>query len=89
MHKEILTNEQWKDYVDLYFILRDHLTMKQISKKARQIFGNEYNERIFRTTLSYFKDINYAEQVTYRPGFAVDNTIIEKALLKHSLEWKP
>ncbi len=80
---------KWKDYVDLYFLLRDHLTLEQINKRAHQIFGNEYNERIFRIALCYFKDINYAEEVAYKPGYAVDDAIIKKALKKYSLEWKP
>ena len=77
----------WKDYVDLFFLLRDHLTLEKINKKAQQIFGNEYNERIFRNALSYFKDINYSPAIAYRPGFAVSDKTIKKELERLSLEW--
>ncbi len=79
---------KWKDYVDLYFLLCDHLTLAQISRKAQRIFGNEYNERIFRNALSYFKDINYSPPVAYRPGFSVEEKTVKKGLEKFSLEWK-
>lgn len=29
---------KWKDYVDLYFLLRDHYTLEQISERAHEIF---------------------------------------------------
>lgn len=77
---------KWKDYVDLYFILKGHLTLDQVNRKARQIFGPEHNEKIFRTQLSYFEDINYSEAVTYRPGCAVTDKTIKKALMRYSLE---
>lgn len=77
---------KWKDYVDLYFILQDHLTLHQINQKAKEIFGPEYNEKIFRTQLAYFDDMNYSETVTYRPGFAVTDKTIKKALVQYSLE---
>jgi len=44
---------KWKDYVDLYFIIKEHYSIDKITKKAKQIFGKEFNERMFRTQL-YF-----------------------------------
>jgi len=72
--------------IDLYFILRDHITITQIDRKGREIFGNEYNARIFHTQLAYFEDVDYREEVVYKPGFSVDKKIIQQALLEHSLE---
>src|SRR3989344_1860363 len=40
---------KWKDYVDLYFILKDHYDIGDIAKKAHQLFGNEFNEKLLRT----------------------------------------
>lgn len=77
---------KWKDYVDLYFILKAHNTISEITMKGVEIFGNEFNEKIFRTQLAYFKDIDYSEQIIYREGFFTDDEIIKKALVEFSLE---
>lgn len=76
---------KWKDYVDLYFILKDHHSVDEITTRGKEIFGNEFNEKIFRTQLCYFADIDYSEQVIYQPGFAVDDEIVKKALVEFSL----
>ncbi len=77
---------KWKDYVDLYFILKARHTVAEITAKGVEIFGNEFNEKIFRIQLAYFKDIDYSEQVIYKDGFFVADEIIKKALVEFSLE---
>ncbi|OGG20723.1 hypothetical protein A3D03_05555 [Candidatus Gottesmanbacteria bacterium RIFCSPHIGHO2_02_FULL_40_13] len=77
---------KWKDYVDLYFILKAHHTVSEITMKGVEIFGNEFNEKIFRTQLAYFNDIDYSEQLVYKERFRVDDEIIKKALVEFSLE---
>ena len=47
---------------------------------------HEFNEKIFRAQLAYFKDIDYSEQVIYKKGFSVDDAIIKKELIEFSLE---
>jgi len=76
---------KWKDYIDLYFILRDHFSIGEIIKKARKIFGNEFNEKIFRTQLAYFKDIDFSEKIIWMEGYETDDKIIKKELIKFSL----
>ena len=39
---------KWKDYVDLYFIIKDHFTIGEISQKADNIFPNQFSEKLFR-----------------------------------------
>jgi hypothetical protein len=56
---------KWKDYVDLYFILRDHYTLKEITDEAEKNFGELYSEKLFRQQLAFHKDIDYSEQVEY------------------------
>jgi hypothetical protein len=56
---------KWKDYVDLYFILKFHFTLKEVSQKANEIFKDEFIEKQFIAQLGYFSGINYAEEVTY------------------------
>ncbi|MCB6599156.1 hypothetical protein LI118_17050, partial [Erysipelatoclostridium ramosum] len=51
---------KWKDYVDLYFAMKDYFPISAIVKKAKGIFGAEFNEKIFRAQLAYFKDIDYS-----------------------------
>ena len=75
---------KWKDYVDLYFILQKYHGVAAIGEKAHALFGNEFNEKLFRTQLTFFQDINYAEKVEYMPGFAVSDKEVEKGLLEFS-----
>ncbi len=49
---------KWKDYVDLYFLLRDHFSIDQISERANQIFDQLFSPKLFRAQLSYFDDID-------------------------------
>ncbi|MBI2436451.1 MAG: nucleotidyl transferase AbiEii/AbiGii toxin family protein [Candidatus Magasanikbacteria bacterium] len=76
---------KWKDYVDLYFIIRDFHSLEEITKKAREIFEGEFNPKIFRTQLAYFDDINYEEKVEFLPDFEVSEKKIKKALVEFSL----
>jgi len=56
---------KWKDYVDLYFILKDYFTLKEISNKAKEIYKEFYNEKLFKEQLCWFRDIDYSESVTF------------------------
>lgn len=56
---------KWKDYVDLYFLLKDHFTIEEISAECKTIFGDQYAEKLFRQQLAYHKDIDHSEQVDY------------------------
>lgn len=76
---------KWKDYVDLYFIIKKHFSVSKISKKGKEIFGNEFNEKLFRSQLAYFKDVDYGEEIDYLKGFEIDNTIIQKELINFSI----
>ena len=56
---------KWKDYVDLYFILKYHFSFEEISNKAKMIFKDEFIEKQFIAQLGYFKGINYSEEVVF------------------------
>lgn len=56
---------KWKDYVDLYFILKDYYTVQQISDRTTALFGQLFSEKLFRAQLSYFDDIDYTEPVEF------------------------
>lgn len=77
---------KWKDYVDLYFIMKDFFTCKEIIKKTQELFGAEFNEKLFRIQLAYLDDVNYGEEVEYLKGFEISDEKVKKALIEFSLE---
>lgn len=76
---------KWKDYVDLYFIMREAHPLAEIATYAAALFGGEFNEKLFRTQLSYFDDVNYTETVTYLPGYAVPDEEVKRMLAEYAL----
>lgn len=74
---------KWKDYVDLYFILKDHFTVKQISERTSDLFDQLFSEKLFRAQLSYFDDMDYSEPVEYLvqpvPSDEIKSFLIDKA----------
>ncbi|MBU4142519.1 hypothetical protein KJ590_00765, partial [Patescibacteria group bacterium] len=59
--------------------------IKEICEKAQEIFGKEFNEKLFRTQLAYFADINYSEAIIFMPGFEVNDEKIKQELIEASL----
>jgi len=76
---------KWKDYVDLYFIIKNHFTIKDISKRATRIFEQQFSEKLFRAQLSYFKDIDYSESLEYLVK-SVDEEEIKAYLIEKAIE---
>jgi len=66
---------KWKDYVDLYFLLRDHFSLLQISEKSKELFRSFYNEKLFREQLCYFEDIDYSEKIDFIDPLVSDDKI--------------
>ena len=56
---------KWKDYVDLFFLLKEHFSIEEISQCATGIFGELYSEKMFRAQMCYFEDVDYTEEVDY------------------------
>jgi len=76
---------KWKDYVDLYFILKHH-SLKEIVGQAHKYYtSGEFDEKLFRMQLTYHSDISYSEPIEYLPGFAVDDKTIKQKLTAISL----
>ncbi len=76
---------KWKDYVDLYFIMRDYHSLDEIVVRGKEIFAGEFNGRIFREQLGYFDDIDYTQEVVFSPGYEVSEKKIKKELIEFSL----
>ena len=77
---------KWKDYVDVVFIAKELNGLAPIIREAEKIFGNEFNEKIFREQLVYFKDIDYSEEVDYLAGHEMGKAGVKKNLLKLAVE---
>ena len=69
---------KWKDYVDLFFLLKEQFSFETITQRANAIFGNMFSDKLFRSQLSYFEDIDYTEEVDYMiPNPPTENEIKE------------
>ena len=52
----------WRDYVDLYFIVRDkHMSLKQVVAAADKVYGEAFNEKLFLAQLLYTDDVTPGE----------------------------
>jgi len=56
---------KWKDYVDLYFIIKDYYSITEIAVEADKIYGTLFSEKLFREQLIFHKDIDYSEEIEY------------------------
>lgn len=75
---------KWKDYVDLYFILKDFYSIEDVTTEAMKIFPSQFSEKLFRQQLAFHKDINYSEPVEFLcpevPENEIKEFLIEKAI---------
>jgi hypothetical protein len=80
---ELGRRSKWKDYVDMYFILKYFYSIEQISKKAYEIYDKLFSEKLFRAQLSYFDDIDHSEKIEYLVSAVsedeIKNFLIDKA----------
>ena len=77
---------KWKDYVDIYLLLKNHFSIKEVSEKAIELFKDGYAEKLFRQQLSYFEDIDYSEIVEWISA-ETNNQVIKKELTEFSLQF--
>ena len=73
---------KWKDFVDLYFILRDHFTIQEISRECEKTFKGQFSEKLFRQQLAFHKDIDFSEPVDFMGEPILDNIIMEYLKVK-------
>jgi hypothetical protein len=75
---------KWKDYVDMYFLLYNHFTIEEISKKCETLFSGQFSEKLFRQQLAFHNDIDFTEPVEYLgvpiPEDTIKEFLIEKAI---------
>ena len=77
---------KWKDYVDLFFIIRDSYSLVEIKKRANELFARHFNENLLRQQLSFFDDVSYKESIIFKHGFEVSDEEIKKKLVEYSLQ---
>ena len=77
---------KWKDYMDLYFLLKDHFSIKEISMEAEKIYGQLFSAKLFRSQLAFHKDIDYSEPVEFLPGFEVGEQEVKEFLIEMALQ---
>ena len=77
---------KWKDYVDLYYLLSNHFTIPEISSAATKLFGELYSEKMFRSQLCYFDDVDYTETVDYLTPNPPTDEEIKRKLTEISLQ---
>ncbi len=77
---------KWKDYVDLYFILKDHFSINEIAGLANEIYKGLFSEKLFREQLAFHKDIDFSETVEYLVS-PVPEEEIKQFLIDKALEW--
>jgi hypothetical protein len=66
---------KWKDYVDMYFIIKHYFSTDQIADRATSIFGQLFSEKLFRAQLCYFDDVDYTEPVDFITTPVVESEI--------------
>ncbi|MDR2410084.1 MAG: nucleotidyl transferase AbiEii/AbiGii toxin family protein [Bacteroidales bacterium] len=72
---------KWKDYVDLYFLLKNHFSIDEISREATKLFNEQFSEKLFRQQLTFHKDIDYSEDVKFLPGVEINTEDVKQFLI--------
>jgi hypothetical protein len=72
---------KWKDYVDLYFLIKNCFSIDEISREATRLFDGQFSGKLFREQLAFHKDINYSEEVHFLPGFEVQPEEVKQFLI--------
>ncbi len=77
---------KWKDYVDLYFIIKNFYGISEIANQANSIYKSLFSEKLFRAQLCYFDDIDYSEEVDFIVEIPPDKSEIKTLLCNVALE---
>jgi hypothetical protein len=68
---------KWKDYVDLYFILKDFYSVEEICNESEKVFSGQFSRKLFREQLAFHKDIDFTEPVEFMGTAIPENEIRE------------
>jgi hypothetical protein len=74
---------KWKDYVDLFFILKYHYSIQDICRECAINFGSQFSGKLFRGQLAFHEDIDHSEPIDYLipsvPEYEIKEFLIDKA----------
>jgi hypothetical protein len=56
---------KWKDYVDLFFIMKNYYSISEVIQEAKSVFKDLFSEKLFRAQLCFFDDMDYSEEVDF------------------------
>ncbi|MFN0047854.1 MAG: hypothetical protein ACKVOU_01880 [Cytophagales bacterium] len=76
---------KWKNYVDLYFLLKYHFNVNEITERALVYFTDLFSEKLFGSQLASHNFINYKEEVNYI-GAPVSEAEIKDFLIDKATE---
>jgi hypothetical protein len=76
---------KWKDYIDLYILLKKY-SLGSLISKSKEIFGSLFSEKLFLQQLAYYKDIDFTEEVIWRIENAPTEAEIKEKLVDIALE---
>ena len=48
-----------------FFLLKEKFSFDEISQRAIEIYGDLFSDKLFRSQLSFFEDVDYSEEVDY------------------------
>ncbi|MDR2651128.1 MAG: nucleotidyl transferase AbiEii/AbiGii toxin family protein [Prevotellaceae bacterium] len=77
---------KWKDYVDLYFLLKHFFSINEIAQRSQEIYGELFSVKLFRAQLAYHNDIDYSEEVEYTIPHPPTSDEIRNELIKKATE---
>ncbi|MEI6463000.1 MAG: nucleotidyl transferase AbiEii/AbiGii toxin family protein [bacterium] len=77
---------KWKDYVDLYFILQQ-FKVKDVIEKCKDIYGLQFNDKLFLEQLCYFEDIDFSQSIVFQKD-TPDSNKIKQFLINSSMNYR-
>jgi hypothetical protein len=78
---------KWKDYVDLYFILKDFFSIEQVIFRTSELFGDDFIPKQFRAQLGFFGQMDYSEPVEYLIPNPPSDEEIRQFLIQESIRF--
>lgn len=82
----------WRDYVDLFFILKwRYAKILEVTKWAQKKFGVEFNPMLFLEQLTYFEDLELSPMTFVKEKYSIpqiQNFLREQAREYRKLEFK-
>ena len=74
---------KWRDYVDLFFILKYHHSFHEIANRANELFKEFFNVKLFREQLTFFQDVERDQTIQFMttavPDEEIQNFLIDVA----------